>query len=117
MYNLNRRDYFSILNMLDSIEKIKQYSVPFSSADEFYNATQAFDASLMNFIILGEMVERLSDELINATDNEISWYKIKGFRNVLAHDYFGVDAEEVWQIIHNSLPEFESQLKRIATLR
>jgi uncharacterized protein with HEPN domain len=99
--------------MLDSIEKIKQYCASFSSADEFYNATQAFDASLMNFIILGEMVERLSEELINSTDSEINWFKIKGFRNVLAHDYFGFDAEEVWQIIHNNLPEFESQLKKL----
>jgi uncharacterized protein with HEPN domain len=37
--------------------------------------------------------------------------KIKGFRNILAHNYFGVDAEEIWQIIHKSLPKVEMQLK------
>jgi uncharacterized protein with HEPN domain len=99
--------------MLDAIDKIKQYSAPFASADDFLDTTQAFDASLMNFIVIGEMVEKLSDELITASNAEIDWFKIKGFRNILAHNYFGVDAEEVWQIIHNSLPKLERQLKEL----
>ncbi|MCL2247118.1 MAG: DUF86 domain-containing protein [Lentimicrobiaceae bacterium] len=113
MYNLSRTDYFCLLNMLDAIAKIKQYCTPFNSADDLYNDSQAFDASLMNFIIIGEMVEKLSSELIEATENEINWFKIKGFRNILAHNYFGVDAEEVWQIVHNGLPKLETQLKEL----
>jgi len=115
MYNVNRKDYYCLLNMLDAIDKIKQYSSLFISADDFYSDTQAFDASLMNFIVIGEMVEKLSDELIAASNAGIDWFKIKSFRNILAHNYFGVDAEEVWQIIHNSLPELETQLKKIST--
>jgi len=99
--------------MLDAIDKIKQYSSPFTSADDFFDAVQAFDASLMNFIVIGEMVEKLSEELIDATKNEIDWFKIKGFRNILAHNYFGVDAEEVWQIIHNSLPNLDIRLQKL----
>ena len=113
MYNVNRKDYYGLLNMLDAINKIKQYSSPFTSADDFFCATQAFDASLMNFIIIGEMVEKLSDEFITTSNTEIDWFKIKSFRNILAHNYFGVDAEEVWQIIHNGLPELETQLNKI----
>ncbi|MDR0873725.1 MAG: DUF86 domain-containing protein [Prevotellaceae bacterium] len=113
MYNTNRRDYFCLMNMLDAIDKIKQYSSSFANADEFSDNGQAFDASLMNFIVIGEMVEKLSEELINKSETEIEWYKIRSFRNILAHNYFGVDAEEVWQIIHNSLPELEKQLKKM----
>lgn len=113
MYNINRRDYYTLLNMLDAIDKIKQYSSAFSSANDFFDATQAFDASLMNFIVIGEMVGKLSEELITATDQEIDWFKLKGFRNILAHNYFGVDAEEVWQIINNRLPLLETQLKQL----
>ena len=113
MYSINQKDYFCLLNMLDAIEKIKQYSVSFSSADDFMTDNQAFDASLMNFIVIGEMVEKLSDELKDASEDEINWHKIKSFRNILAHNYFGVDAEEVWQIIHNSLPKLEIQLKEL----
>ena len=38
---------------------------------------------------------------------------MKGFRNFIAHNYFGVDAEEVWQIIQNKLPKLKAQLLRI----
>ena len=96
--------------MLDCIDKIKQYSSSFTSADAFWEENKAFDATLMNFIVIGEMVDKLSEDLKDAS-NEIDWFKIKGFRNILAHNYFGVDAEEVWQIIHNSLPRLEIQLK------
>jgi len=112
MYKISQKDYFCLLNMLDAIEKIKRYSSSFTSADDFLDAAQAFDASLMNFVILGEMVEKLSDELTDAK-NEIDWFKIKGFRNIVAHNYFGIDAEEVWQIIHHSLPKLEIQLKKM----
>jgi hypothetical protein len=36
---------------------------------------------------------------------EVDWNKIKDFRNLVAHDYLGIDAEEVWQIIYNHLPK------------
>jgi len=113
MYNVSQRDYFCLLNMIDCIDKIKQYSSPFNSADAFWEANQAFEASLMNFIIIGEMVDKLSEELKESSNIEIDWFKIKGFRNILAHNYFGVDAEEIWQIIHNSLPKLETQLKKM----
>jgi uncharacterized protein with HEPN domain len=111
MYNISQKDYYCLLNLLDAIDKIRQYSAAFTDADDFNNSYQAFDASMMNFIVIGEMVEKLSDDLLNASDAEIGWSKIRGFRNILAHNYFGIDAEEVWQIIHNSLPQLEKRQK------
>ena len=113
MYNVSQKDYFCVLNMLDAIEKIKKFSSPFETADDFFENAQAFDASLMNFIVIAEMVDKISDQLKNDTSTQINWLKIKDFRNILAHNYFGVDAEEVWQIINNSLPILENKLKTI----
>jgi len=113
MYNTNRKDYYCLLNLLDAIEKIKQFSSPFNSSSGFFEDIKAFDACLMNFIVIGEMADKLSEELKNITESEIEWYKIKGFRNILAHDYFGVNAEEVWQIIHNDLPDLEIKIKKL----
>ena len=66
----------------------------------------------MNMVIIGEAVSRVSNEL-KEKNKHIPWKRIKGFRNIVAHDYFGVDAEEVWQIIKNNLPELEGQIKEI----
>lgn len=106
------KDRQNILAILDSIEKILKFTKPFHNADDFYNSQVHFDAAMMNFVIIGEMVGRLSDEFIEQ-NNHIDWYKIKGFRNLVAHDYFGIDAEEVWQIKTTHLIKLKKDLKSL----
>ena len=101
MWNKNKQN---LLGILDAIEQIEEYISPFADADEFFEHKINFDAVMMNFVIIGEMVDRLTDQL-KEKYSHIDWIKIKGFRNIVAHDYFGIDAEEVWQIatIHRVL--------------
>ena len=73
-----------------------------------------FDAVMMNFIVIGEMVLRLSKEFIE-NHNQIEWFKIMGFRNTIAHNYFGIDAEEVWQILKDDLPQFKISIHEVLT--
>ncbi|MEO8232315.1 MAG: HepT-like ribonuclease domain-containing protein [Ignavibacteriota bacterium] len=113
MPNLSHKDSSCIMNMIDSIKKIQDYSEKFKSADGFYNDSISFDASMMNFIVIGEMVEKLSEKFILETENEIDWFKVKGFRNIIAHNYFGIDAEEVWQIINGSLLSLKHSLEKL----
>jgi uncharacterized protein with HEPN domain len=96
----------------EAANKIFDYSSEFSSADEFLEDVKSFDAVMMNFVIIGEMVDKISGDL-KKRNNQITWSKIKGFRNLVAHDYFGIDAEEVWQIIQEKLPTLKSQLEDI----
>lgn len=98
--------------MLESIKKIQKYSGKFRNADDFYEDTLAFDATMMNFIVIGEMVEKLSANILSATEKEINWVKIKSFRNIVAHNYFGIDAEEVWQIIQESLGSLKNEIEK-----
>ena len=70
------KDYILLLNILDAIDKIKRYSKSHKDADQFYTDSIAFDAAMMNFVIIGEMVSRLSDELTEM-DYGIEWFKIK----------------------------------------
>ncbi|MDY7395636.1 HepT-like ribonuclease domain-containing protein [Aureibaculum sp. 2210JD6-5] len=114
MYKISNRDFNYILNMLESISKIQQYSSKFKTVDEFYEDTIAFDATLMNFIVIGEMVEKLSEKFLNESKKEIEWSKVRGFRNIIAHNYFGVDAEEVWQIINGSLIKLKENLQNFS---
>jgi uncharacterized protein with HEPN domain len=103
MHSISHKDFSCILNMIESINKIQDYSGKFENADDFYHHSISFDASMMNFIVIGEMIEKLSETFIKETEKEIDWFKVKGFRNIIAHNYFGIDAEEVWQIINGSL--------------
>ena len=102
----------NLLAIIDSCEKIQKFTEDIWDADVFYADEKTFDAVLMNFVIIGEAVERVTDEL-KEKEYQIPWIQIKGFRNIVAHDYFGVDAEEVWQIIKNNLSDLEKEIKEI----
>lgn len=67
---------------------------------------------MMNFIALGETVTKLSQEFKNK-NNHIEWLKIHAFRNIIAHDYFGIDEDEVWQIIKNHLPKLKTDIENL----
>ncbi len=97
--------------MLESIQKIQDYSSMFKNADELHEDSKSFDATMMNFIVIGEMAEKLSADFISETENDIDWFKVRGFRNIIAHNYFGIDAEEVWQIIQSSLIDLKKRLE------
>lgn len=109
---MHNKDKFGINTILESIDKIFNYSRPYKNSDDFYNSPKEFDASMMNFIIIGEMAVRLSEDFKEKHCN-IDWFKIKGFRNIVAHDYFGIDAEEVWDIIQKHLPQLQIDLSSI----
>ena len=59
---IKQKDKNCLQNILDSINKIDNYTQLFHNADELYNDNKSFDAVLMNFVIIGEMVVKLSDE-------------------------------------------------------
>ena len=106
------KDEAIISQMLEIIDKIHSYTMLFTTPAEFLDDSKSFDATLMNFIALGEIVMKLT-ESFKEKHTDIDWIKIYDFRNVIAHDYFGVDEEEVFQIIRNHLPLLKSDLLKI----
>ena len=106
---MSDKNIISLKAIIESIEKIEKFTSGISGPDDFNIDEKAFDAVMMNFIIIGEMVSRLSDDFKN-THKKIEWDKIKAFRNIAAHNYFGIDIEEVWQIINNKLPGLKKSI-------
>ncbi len=100
MYDKN---YLCLLTIKDSIDKIISFTDSFHNADEFYKDDKSFDDVMMNFVIIGEQTFKLGEKFKEKNPN-VEWNKIKAFRNIIAHDYFGVDAEEVWGIIKKHIP-------------
>jgi uncharacterized protein with HEPN domain len=103
------KDYYILLSMLEAIDKIIRYSDSCSSADEFYQNDRDFDATMMNFIVLGEVIDKLSDNF-KEKNSQINWSKIYGLRNILAHNYFGINVDTIWQIIKNFIPNLKIEL-------
>lgn len=66
---------------------------------------------MMNFIVLGETVGKLSADFKSA-NGQVNWTKIHGLRNIIAHHYFGINVDMVWQIIQNDLPGFKEQINQ-----
>ena len=62
------------------------------------------DACIRNFEIMGEASKYISEETM-ISNPEISWRKMAGYRNLLIHEYFGVNLEIVWDIIENELTD------------
>lgn len=109
---MSEKDSLSLSAILDAISKVNQFTRSISDPDHFFQDVKTFDAVMMNFIVIGEMVDRLSEEFREG-NTQIEWTRIKEFRNLVAHDYFGIDAEEVWQIITTDLHILEKEINKI----
>ena len=70
------------------------------------------DAVIRNLQTMAESTQRLSDDLKEAHP-EIEWYRIAAFRNVLVHDYLGIDIERIWEITQKDVPPLKQGIMRM----
>lgn len=99
-----KRDRILLLeDMLDSALKIRRYTNDMNF-DSFLEDDKTVDAVVRNFEIIGEAANRIDPDF-RIKNPEIEWKRIRGFRNRIVHDYFGIDYEIVWTIIENNLTE------------
>ena len=101
-------DKLYLIHISECIERIEQY-LPDRSKQTFLSSSLLQDAILRNLQTMAESTQHLSDSL-KAKHPEINWRKITGFRNLLVHDYLGVDAERVWKIIEIELPTLKQTI-------
>lgn len=85
----------------DAIARIETYTAQGRKA--FFEDTMVQDAVIRNLEVIGEAVKDLPPEL-KRRHPEIPWRSITALRNVLIHEYFGVDLEIVWRIVQRRLP-------------
>ncbi len=79
----------------------------------FYSSSLPQDAVLRNLQILSESTQRLSDEF-KSRHKEIEWHKISRLRNLLVHDYLGIDINTVWIIISKELTTLKNAVQNHA---
>jgi uncharacterized protein with HEPN domain len=98
-------------DMLESCDRILEYTKELSFED-FKKNYLVVDAVVRNFTIIGEAAGRIPEEY-KVKHSEIKWDRIRGFRNRIVHDYFGIDYQIVWIIIENNIPELRDLIRKI----
>ena len=109
-----------VLETLDKIDtainRLQERTMQIHSADDFLSSPvgiEKLDAACMVIIALGEAVktlDKLSDKKLLPTYPSIEWKKVMGARDIIAHHYFEVDAEEVYSIIKNDLASLKQAI-------
>lgn len=102
------KDLLYLTHILECIEKIEAYTV--DGFDMFANDMKTQDATLRNLHVLAESATRISESL-QSQYPDVPWRSIAAFRNVVVHDYLGLELHQVWAILSNDLPS----LKQIIT--
>ena len=109
---MSKRDTLLLLDdMFQSANKIKRYTED-HNFDSFISDEKTIDAVVRNFEIIGEAANRIDPDFRDENP-EIEWKRIRGFRNRIVHDYFGIDYEIVWEIIDTYLDELIDWLDMI----
>lgn len=98
-------------DIIEAIEKIKRYTQDYT-LDQFLEDGKTLDAVIRNFEIIGEAANRLPESFKEA-HQEINWFRIRGFRNRIVHDYMGVDYHIVWTIIQKELDILADAIKKL----
>ncbi len=93
-----------------AIAAIEQY-VEGESSSTFNNNSMLHDAVLMQFVVIGESIVNVENELLDKYN--YPWYKVKSFRNMIAHEYFNIKLPAVWKIIETDLAELNELIKRM----
>jgi uncharacterized protein with HEPN domain len=107
-----KRDALLYLDdLLEAIQRIEEYSTH-PDFESFKQDKKAVDAIIRNFEIMGEAVNKIPSSLRNKYP-AIPWTEMKGMRNKLIHEYFGIDTQILWKTIKENLPQLGSQVRKM----
>ncbi|MBX3193882.1 MAG: DUF86 domain-containing protein [Microbacteriaceae bacterium] len=98
-----------VADILQAIERCRRYVDALDSDDQDL-VDMAEDAVERNLQIIGEATNHLPEEITGAHP-EIAWPQIRGFRNILVHQYFGVDVATVRDVVETHLPPLAEALR------
>ena len=109
--NAKITDSVRVLHILDAIKEIENY-IQGADKDTFVNNSMMFNATLHQLEIIGEAANGLSDGYI-MNHPDMQWARIIGLRNLIVHEYFGVDDQTIWSIVTINIPQLKQYLSEL----
>ena len=107
---MSRDEVMYLRDIADSCGRIGHYTQGLSRA-ELIGDQKTYDAVVRNLEIIGEAAKHISDDLRRELP-EIEWRKIAGMRDMLAHAYFGIDNDILWDVVQNKVPDLAAAVNR-----
>lgn len=100
-----------IEDILEAIAEIQAFTQSMKF-EEFCDDPRTLKAVALNFIVIGEAAAHVPDDVTN-DHPEIAWSLMRGMRNRLVHDYFGMDPQVIWDTVVSDLPPLIKPLKDV----
>ncbi|MDR0393887.1 MAG: DUF86 domain-containing protein [Tannerella sp.] len=112
--NEKERNLFRLGHIRDCINKVEYLSGKLHNYDNFESQWIEQDAIIRNLEIIGEASVNVSDGL-KAQYSDVDWKEMRGMRNFVTHQYFGVSLTIIWDIVANDIPILKKQIEDIIT--
>ena len=106
-----RNNKIYISDILDCIHYIADF-IGESDYDEFISDNKTSSAVILKLIVIGEATKNIQGT-IREKYPDVPWKSMTGLRDRIAHGYFGIDYEIVWEVIKNRLPKLEPRMAEI----
>lgn len=104
-------DGLYLLHIAEAIRRIEEYTA--GGCEAFWSNTLTQDGVLYNLRTLAESTKRLSEKA-KGKRPEVDWKSIVGLRNVLVHDYLGLDLDEIWEIVTLDIPVLKAAVEALS---
>jgi uncharacterized protein with HEPN domain len=101
-----------VLDILQACDDILNFTRSLKSANDLQNDRRTFLAVIHSIQVIGEAARQMP-KAFREKHSEIPWRETVALRNVIAHEYFGLDSEIIWDVIQTQIPALAEKLRQI----
>jgi len=110
MKSNRERDKERLKHIIEALEKIELYTANLS-VEEFLNDSKCNEAVLFQLSVIGEAIAHVSKTILDK--HPYPWHTVRAQRNVIAHEYFGIRIDMIWNVVRKDLPGLKNMIMKI----